>query len=183
MAQTQKTVTAAYRLLADNTSGDISPRDLRDTFESWRPRHGQMYVAAADSGDITITDSTNYFEATAMTWTLSSGQYEFDESAGNGRLTYTGAETVMVHIACTISMTCASNQQVLHFRIGKSGVTNDASEVQRKVGTGQDVGSTAAHLTTNMSNGDYLSLWCRNATSTANVTIECANIQLMSMPM
>ena len=184
MAQTQNTVSGVWTLLADNTTGAISPRDLRDALETWRPRHGQIYVAAADAGDITIDDSTNYFEATAMTWTLSSGAHEFDESDGNGRLTYTGAQDIMCHIACTISMTTGgSNNQVLHFRLGKNGTTDAASEVQRKVGTGTDVGSTAMHLIASLSTGDHISLFAKNATSTGNVTIECANIQLMSMPM
>lgn len=183
MAQTQNTVSGVWTLLADNTTGAISPRDLRDALETWRPRHGQIYVAAADSGDITISNSNDYFEATAMTWTLSSGAHEFDESDGNGRLTYTGAQDIMCHIACTISVTSTGSNQVIHWRIGVSGTTNAASEVQRKIGTGADVGSTALHLIASLSTGDHVSLFARNATSATNVTLECANIQIMSMPM
>jgi hypothetical protein len=181
MADTQRTVSAILALLADNAAGDISPQDIRDAFVSWRMGHGQIYVAAADSGDITISDSVSYFEATAMTWTLSSGAHLWDESDGNGRLTYTGTVAMTCHIACTISYTCASSSQVLHWRIGKNGTTDEAGEVQDKIGTGTDVQSTAIHLITSVSNGDHISLFARNATSTANVTIEAANLQVVSM--
>ena len=182
MADTQRSVSAVLALLADNTAGDISAQDLRDAFVSWRMGMGQIYVAATDRATVTISDTTNYFEVTNPVWTLSSGGVWVDESGGNGRLTYTGTADVMCHIACTISFTAASNNQVMHWRIGKNGTTDAASEVQRKVSTGADVGSTALHLVTSMTTGQYLSLWVRNATTASNVTLECANLQLVTMP-
>lgn len=182
MAETQRTTAAVYSLLADNTSGDISPQDQRDGFATWRMGHGQMYVAAADAAAITVSDTSSYFEATNPAWTLSGGLHLFDESGGNGRLTYTGTAEVTCHIALSLSMTSASSNQVLHFRIGKSGTTDAASEIQRKVGTGTDVGALAMHLITNMTNGQYLSLWVRNATGANNITVETANLQAVTMP-
>ena len=182
MADTQRDVATILSLLADNTSGAISPQDLRDAFVTWRMAHGQIYVAAADAAAVTISDTTSYFEATTPVWTASSGLHWFDESAGNGRLTYTGAGDVVVHIACSVSFTTASSNQVIHARIGKNGTTDEASEMQRKVGTGSDVGAAALHLVTTMSTGDYLSLFFKNATSASNLTVEVANIQAMSMP-
>jgi hypothetical protein len=182
MADTQRDVATIMSLLADNTAGAISPQDIRDAFFTWRMGHGQLYVAAADAAAVTISDTTNYFEATNPVWTASSGLHWYDESDGNGRLTYTGVADVVVHIAATISFTCASSNQVIHSRIGKNGTTDAASEVQLKVGTGTDVVSTAMHLVTTMSTGDHLSVWFRNATSSANVTVEVANLQVVTMP-
>lgn len=183
MADTQRTVSEIQTLLADNATGDISAQDLRDALETWRPRHGQMYVASGDGAATAISDTTNYVECVDQTWTLDSmGSYEFDESAGNGRLTYIGTADIMLHCAATISFTSASNNQVLSWRIGVSGTTMSASEVQVKVGTGSDVQSTAMHYVGQMSAGDYLSLFVRNTSSTASVTLAVANLQLMSMP-
>jgi hypothetical protein len=182
MADTQRSVSAILALLTDNSNGQISEQDIRDAFVSWRNGHGQIYVAAGDAAAITISDTSSYFEATNPTWTLSSGAHFFDESGGDGRLTYTGIVPLVMHVACTISMTSGSNNQVTHWRIGKTGTTDEASEVQRKIGTGADVGSTALHLVTTLSTGDYLSLWVRNATGSNNVTLEVANIQAMTMP-
>lgn len=182
MADTQRSVATILGLLADNVAGDISPQDLRDAFVSWRPGHGQLYVAAADAAAETIAGTVNYYEVTTPVWTLSAGAHLFDESTGNGQLTYTGAVDVVAHIACSISMTCGSNNQVTHWRLGVNGTSNAASEVQRKIGTGADVGSTALHLITTLSAGDYISLFVRNATGANNVTLEVANLEVVTMP-
>lgn len=183
MADTQRSVSDILALLADNTSGNISPQDIRDAFATWRMGMGQIYIPSGSGAAITISDTTNYFEATTPTWSLSSGGFWFNESGGNGRLTYTGTADVMVHAAATISFTTASNLQVVHWRLGKNATPDPAAEAQRKVGTGTDVGSTAIHLVTSMSTGDYLSLWVRNATTATNATLVVANLQAVTMPM
>lgn len=182
MPDIQQTVAAITTLFADNTTRAISPQDLRDGFLSWRNAHGQLFVAAADAAAVTISDTSSYFEVSNPVWTESSGLHLFNESGGSGRLTYIGIVPTVVHVACSISMTSGSNNQVTHWRIGLTGATDPASEVQRKIGTGTDVGSTALHLVTTMSNNDYLSLFVRNATGSNNVTVEVANIQVMTMP-
>lgn len=183
MADTQRSVSDITTLLADNTTGAISAQDLRDALETWRPRHGQIYVAAADAAAITIGNTTDYVEATAPAWTLDAGdQYEFSELDGNGRLTYTGTADIMVHCAATISFTTGSNNQVLFWRIGVNGTTKPASEVQNKLAIGADVQSTAMHWVGMMSTGDHLSIWVRNTTAANNVTLTVANLQLVSMP-
>jgi hypothetical protein len=182
MADTQRSVSDILTLLADNTNQAISPQDMRDSFVTWRMGHGQLYVAAADAAAITIADTTNYVEATAPAWTASAGLHWFDESDGNGRLTYTGVADVVVHIAATVSFTVSGTNDVIHWRIGKNGTTDVASEVQVKIGTGSDVQSTAMHLVTTLSTGDHLSLFTRNATAVENVTLEVANLQAVTMP-
>lgn len=184
MAQTQRTSSEIYTLLANNTTGAISPTDVRDAFATWRAGHGQIYVPAAAAAAISFSDSTSYVEVTGPAFTLSSGAHLFDESAGNGQLTYTGAAAVTVHVAASISMTASNNNQITHWRIGVNGTADAASEIQRKIGTAADVGSTALHLITSLTNGDYLSLFVRNASWTASetVTLEVGNLQAVTMP-
>lgn len=183
MAQTQRSISDIWTLLADNATQDISAQDIRDAFETYRMRHGQLYVAAGAGSALSLPDTGTYYEETVSTWTNDTGAaYEFDESAGNGRLTYTGTQPIMVHIAASISFTLGGSNAVIHCRIGKSGTTIAPSEIQRKVGSGSDVGSTALHLVTSMTNGQYLSLWFRNETDTSALTLACANLQVVSMP-
>lgn len=144
---------------------------------------GQIYVESGSGAAIVISDTTNYFEAVTPVWALSPDAVWFDESAGNGRLTYTGDADVMVHVAATISFTTANNNQLTRWRIGKNTTADPAAEAQRQVGTGADVGSTALHYVTSMSTGDYLSLWVRNSTSATNVSLVVANLQAVTMPM
>lgn len=181
MADTQRTFSEIIALLADNTTGNISAQDVRDAFTTVRMGHGQIYVPATDAATVTIGNTTDYFEATNPAWTLSTGAHWFDESAGNGRLTYTGTADVWVHIACSLSFSGAPND-TLHWRIGKNGTADPASELQRKVSTGGDVGSTAMHLITSLSTGDYLSIFCRNETAAVSPTLEACNLQAVSMP-
>jgi hypothetical protein len=183
MAETQRTIADIYTLLSNNVTGAISPTDLRDSFETWRMSHGQIYIPATNATATTISDTTSYFEVTAPAWSLTTGaaSHNFDESAGNGRLTYTGTEPVTVHVAFSYSMTTASNNQVTHFRVGVDGTTDVASEVQRKVGTGTDVGAGACHLISTLTTGQYLSVFVRNSTSASNVTVVCCNLQAVGM--
>ena len=102
-------------------------------------------------------------------------------SGGNGRLTYIGASPVYVHCALSVSMTCAGSNKLLHLRMGVNGTTDPASEAQNKISSGGDVQSTALHLVTRLTTGDYISAFVRNSTSAHDVTVECANIQIMSM--
>jgi hypothetical protein len=182
MTQTQRSTAEIYALLADNITEDISPQDHRDSLATWRMGHGQIYVPAADSAPIVIINNTDYYETIDPAWTLSADAHNFDESGGNGRLTYTGVADVVLHIACSVSMTSGDNQQVTHWRLGKNATPDEASEVQRKIAGGSDVGSTALHLVQSMSTGDYVSLWVRNATAANNVTLEVANLQAVTMP-
>jgi hypothetical protein len=182
MAQTQRTVSEIYALGADNIGKAISPQDLRDALATWRPGHGQIYVAAADRAAINIVGVGAYVEVTAPAWTLSADGHLFDESDGNGRLTYIGVADVMVHIVCTVSVTCGADNQVTHWRLGKNATTDAASEIKRKIGTGADVGALAVITVQPMSTGDYVSLWCRNSTAINDITVEVATLQAMTMP-
>lgn len=184
MVETQKTVSEIYTLLADNATGAISPRDLRDSFASWRPGHGQLYVAAADSGAVSFTDATTYVEVVAPTWTLSSGAYLFDQSDGNGRLTYTGVANAVAIVNVAVSMTSNASNEVTDWRLGKNGTSDVASEIDRKIGTGSDIGAMATQLITTVEQGDHLSLFVRNEDWTANetITINVANMIAWTIP-
>lgn len=181
MADTQITKTAALALLANNTAGAISPADLRSAMVSWQPGSGQMYVAAADAAAITIGGTTLYYECTAPAWTLSAGAYLFSEADGNGRLTYTGVETVRVLVSCMFSMTVDGLNDVLHWRLGVNGSSDASSEIQRKVGTGADVGAAGVQLLTQVAPGDHISLFVRNESAADDVTLETATLTAVTM--
>jgi hypothetical protein len=183
MADTQRSLAALMALLANNTTGDISPQDVRDLVETVRMKSGSLYVPEAAAAAIVIPDTINYVEMSAPAWTLNAGADGFDETAGNGRLTYKGVADAMLHVACTISLTAASNNQVFHVMLAKNGTPDVSSEVIFKIGTGADAASTALHLVVQVALGDYLSVFIRNTTSASNARLECANLQAVSMPM
>jgi hypothetical protein len=183
MADTQRSLAALMALLANNTTGDISPQDVRDLVETLRMRSGALYVPVAAVAAIVIPDTINYVEMSAPAWTLNAGADGFDETGGNGRLTYKGAADAMVHLTCTVSLTAAANSQVFHVVLAKNGTPDVSTEVIVKLGIGADVVTAALHLIAHVSTGDYLSVFIRNETSGTNARLECATLQAVSMPM
>ena len=182
MTQTQRSVAEVYAILPDNVTEDISPQDLRDALETWLPGHGSIYVPAAAAAAITIPNTADYVECTAPAWSLHAGGHLFDESDGNGRLTYTGVANVIAHISASVSMTSGSNGQVTHWRLGINGTPDASSESQRKIGTGTDVGALAIHEVAELATGDHISLFVRNATAANDVTVEVAQIAAITIP-
>lgn len=180
MADTMRSLATLATLLADNSTGDISPQDLRDgLLATVQPGHGEIYVSSPVA--TTFGDTS--------TWVQVAGSYAISSPATNwamtqnGRLYYTGAADRVLHIAMSISMTADNNNQVTNFGVGKDGTILTPSIIQRKIGTGADVGSTAAHAFTTISNGSYIAAMCRNTTSTASVTATTLNLFVMDMAM
>ncbi len=145
--------------------------------------YGSIYIAAADAAAEAIGGTADYYELATAAWTIGDEIHNMDESAGNGRLTYTGTPMVLAHVSCMFSCTAASNNQFTHWRLGKNGNTIASSEIQRKIANGADVGAGGVGDLIRMNTGDYLSLWVRNATSAANITPEVASLVATLRPL
>lgn len=181
MADTQLSMAAALAGLANNTSGDISPQDVRNLGVTLHAGVGQIYVPASAAASVTIAGTVNYVEVTEPVWSLSSGAYLFDESDGNGRLTYTGEGPVTAIVTCSISFR-GNAGHIIHLRIGKNAATLESAEAIRKLGNTGDVGSTGLSTTLSLVTGDYISLWVRNESSATNVTMDALNLQAVTSP-
>ncbi len=177
MAETQRTITAMQTILANNTSGAISPTDVRDLMETLRHGHGEISVTSSAA---TTPDDTDAYKTMAGTYALSADVHNWDMNT-NGQLRYTGAAQRTCHVAMSVSFLSASNNQVVHFRIGKNGTSIAQSETVRKLSTGADIGSTALHAFTTVVTNDYLTLMVRNESSTATVTASFLNMFAMDM--
>jgi hypothetical protein len=179
MADTQRSISALLALLPDNTSGDISPQDVRDIVETLRAGHGEIYVSS--SAATSFADTTTWVEA-AGTYTLSGNAHNWDENT-NARLRYIGTADRVVHIAGSVSMTSSANNQVVEIGIGKNGTILTPSIQRRKIGTGTDVGALALHGFIDVTLNDYLSIMVRDTSWTAaeTVTLDLANLFAMSM--
>jgi len=177
MVQTQRSVTALYAVLPDNTAGDISPEDVRDIVETLRNGHGELSTDTPAETSIAVAGT--YVKA-AGTTTLSPFNHNWTMPQDN-RLTYGGTADRVVHLALSVSFTSAGNNKNIRMRIAKNGVTVASSEVQRFVATGADVGSTALHHFDNVTPTDFFELWVTNMTDTVNLTVEQFNMFIMDM--
>lgn len=98
MADTQRTLSAALALLADNATGDISPQDLRDTVVSIFANHALIGVAGgstAQTGISAIPAKVTGFATDG----LSSGC--ITAAAASDKLTVTVAGTYLLVWSCS----------------------------------------------------------------------------------
>ncbi len=131
---------------------------------------GQLNIKVADAAAQTISDTSSYHEITTPAWTLSTSlSVDFDESDGNGRLTYTGSETLTFKVTVNIYALAAAAAQTTHWRIGVNGTTESGSEVSQEIGTTLEQITTIAHEVS-LATGDHVSLFVRNATAVQDVT-------------
>lgn len=180
MADTKRTSTDLITNLFQDgqAAGSITPGDLRDFIVSVQPPFGHAYISA--SAATTISVAGTYYKA-AGTTTLSATVEEVSDGSVNNRLVYTGTPDRHFHIVATVSMTAASNNQIIGLKLAKNGTVLDESVTRRAVSTGADVGSTAIHADAMMSTNDYIELFVTNETSTASVTVTNMYLFMMGM--
>lgn len=171
MADTERTIAAMQALLPSQTSGQISPQDVRDMLVTLAIKYGEIYISTASA--TTVSNTTDYFDV-AGTYTLGEAK-QFDMNT-NGQLRYTGTPTVEVLIFGNLSMTIAGNNDVIHLEARKNGTDIAGSDAMRKVGTGTDVGAMSIVGITSMATNDYLTLAVRNETAADNITGEEGHI-------
>lgn len=168
-------------LIADNTSRAISPQDLRDFMETFRPGHAEIYVSTP--APTSFAEQSTWYEGTDGTYTLSANAMNWAETQ-NGRLYYTGTADRVVHIAMSFSVTASGNNKIFRLGIGKGGTVLAASPVRRLIATGADVGTGAAHGFVTISNGEYIVPMVRNdSDTTTTLTLQTCNLFVMDMPL
>lgn len=164
---TQRSYAELIALYADNTTGDISPQDLRDFVDSVRAPHASLSISASAETTINVIDQ---YEKVAGT-TVAGAHSHLMTANTAGRITYNGTSDRHFHMVASIAMTSAANNQTIAFRLAKNGTTLADTMIERRVGTGTDIGALAIHGDTVLSTNDYIELYVTNETSTANVTI------------
>lgn len=149
-------------------------------WSSMDPLEGSGAIYLTSSAATTISDTATFFKAAGTTAqnNTESSLANFDDGGGvSNRLRYTGTPTVKALIVCNVSASAASNNQTLDFRIYKydasagSGATLVHTDVERKTGTGGDVGSVSIAGDCMLDTNDYLEIWVKNSTSTSSVTL------------
>ena len=157
MPDTARTKAQLAALLADNTTGDISPQDVRDFLETMHPSLGGCYVSTPVA--TTVTTAGTYYLGAGIT--TSTALHRFLHNTA-GRLTYTGTPTIHAHIAASISFVTSGTSDRIGVGIAINGAVQTGSINRQLVGTGADVASTALHWDVMMSTNDYIEMWVTN---------------------
>lgn len=167
MAQTQRSLAELIALLPNNTSGLISPEDVRDMLVSLAPIHGSY--SRLVTAPTTVSVAGDYVKAAGTTTPGTLHDLTMDQ---DNRLTFVGASPRHFHVLASISMTCDGINKVLGLKLAKNGVPLDFSVVRRSVGTGLDVGALSLQGDMTLVENDYVEVWLTNETSATDVTIE-----------
>ena len=178
MADTERTITACLTLLADNTTGDISAQDVRDTVVSLVSHKAEIYVATPAATTVSAV-STWYKMAGATSSGVISGHYTHPS---DGRVTHTGTVTRTNLIQAVVSFTCASANQDVWISVYKSGTIVDSSIQKHKVGASGDISSTYIQCLVSLAENDYVEVYVLNDTSAANVTAVAMNLIAIEAP-
>lgn len=170
MADTKRTKTDLLALLADNTSGDVSPQDLRDVVESWDLSRGGYYWSAFGTTTLTLQGTqgpggTNYYKLGGTTATTPAGAVRFTHTNPN-RLTYTGTPDIRFNLRASFSFKMSA-AAVLGFQVYKNG----AAEVHsyQQIDAEFSLSALATHVSIladgTLSTNDFLEVWanCQSA--------------------
>jgi hypothetical protein len=152
---------------------------------------GEISYFSATGTNIGISSAsdgyTNMVVCRPTTTLLSRG--EFDDGGGSptptnyGRLRYTGKDTKIFHIACTISGTLAGGtNKTLVFGISQNGVIKTSSKVLNRFSNSNDIQSTSLHVMLTMATNDYLEFYVGNTSSSDDFSFRTFNLVAIGMP-
>jgi hypothetical protein len=169
MVDTARSLTEIQTLLADNTSGAISPQDVRDMLLSVVHARGEIAITSSAETSILLVDT---WYPVAGTWTLTtatSGE-GFDMST-NGQLRYTGTPDRIVFVNATVSFESAVAAKTFEFALAVDGTVIDES-IASHYGSGPAVPlGFAAQALLSLSTNQYMTLMVRNRTDDTNLTV------------
>lgn len=168
MTQTPKVLSALLAQLPDNTTGDISPEDIRDVVVSLFPSRGQLDLTA--SAQTTFAASDTYYKlagTTALDTAL--GQDGFSQ-ASNNELRATKAVNQVLLVTANVELVCAANNKTFGICFAKNGVALPAAHVSAILtDSNEGYGFSLTSLIPTAAN-DTISVFVRNETDTTAVT-------------
>jgi hypothetical protein len=151
-------------------AGSITANTIRDLIVSLK--QSNCSVALTTPAATTIAVAGTYAKAAGVTAFSADTTDLTDDGSTDNRFKYVGTPNRHFEIAITLSMTCASSNQILGFKIAKNGVVIDESVTRRKQGTSSDLGAISLIAHVDLVTNDYIEVWCTNETSTGAVTVE-----------
>jgi hypothetical protein len=153
MADTKRSLTALQALLADNTSGDISPQDVRDF----------LVTALGTAGAITWLDNS-----TAQSLTVAGGVTKIINAAAdilsggvtadftNSKLTCPIAGVYIILFAFSASSSVAN--VLTSTSVFVNGVEQEHSTIERLISSGGDIGAFAGFAFTSVGAGEDIDI-------------------------
>ena len=168
MAETPKVLSALLAQLPDNTTGLISPEDIRDVVVSLFPSRGQLDLTATAATTFALTDTWYKLAGTtALDATL--GQDGFSQVANN-ELRATKAVNQVLLVTANVELLCGSNNKTFGLTFAKNGTAITGIHVSALLAnSNKGYGFSITALLPTVAN-DTISVYVRNETDTTSVT-------------
>ena len=168
MAETPKVLAALLAQLPDNTTGLISPEDIRDVVVSLFPSRGQLDLTASAQTTFAVTN-TWYKLAGTTALDLTLGQDGFSQ-ASNNELRATKAVNQVLLATANVELTCGSNNKTFGLTFAKNGTPITDIHVSAILSnSNKEYGFSLTCLIPTVAN-DTISVYVRNETDTTAVT-------------
>lgn len=180
MTQTPKILSALLAQLPDNTTGDISPEDIRDAVVSLYPSRGQFELASGgsvattfgSSGSYTLVKGTTALDTTVCTTCVS--------MPSNGVLKLLKNVDQVALVNATLEVLPAANNKRYTFTFAKNGTPVAALAYTQFFGnlSGNPAGLFLSGLLA-MGYNDELSVVVKNDTDTTSITAQVLSVSLV----
>ena len=155
MAQATKTRAQLITDYGDNTTGAISPEDLRNGLVSWMGCYAHLYTKTGSTAQATI--DTTFAKITG--WATAGVADDAVPSAANDRITATSAGDYLVAASLAFSGT-SSETFTFNIHVDQS---EGVIQTIRKIGTAGDVGTTVCFGILTLTAGQQLEVYCKSA--------------------
>ncbi len=185
MADTKRTKAALATLFADNTSGDISPADLRDYLESLDVSRAALYwtgfatTTLASQGTL-VAGGTNRVKVLGATTSKTANRFSHD----NNKLTYTGAPTIKADIFGVFSFEIDLANQSVILELYLNGAYLIGSYTPSRVAIVDQPWQMTIMGETNLATNDFVELYIANGTSAGKIiTPHAGYLNIQEIPL
>lgn len=168
MAETQRTLAALIALFADNTTGDISPQDLRDFLVSSQGGYGSIYVNGGSTAQTGITGTPAKMTGFATNG-ISSGT---TPDHGNDLVTVDVSGDYLINASVSF---VGSSSDVFQVEI-YNNTTGTGYAFNRFISAGGDTGAAACSALITCAANDEVSLYISSSTGGTSFTPQEASL-------
>lgn len=159
------------------------------TFGTQRTKINENFTELYDDADLTSSYASLYLNAQedlvitpgtpeSVTNISVTGSHNFTYTAGS--LRYDGSAGIIVKVDGAVSMKSSINNVLTVVSFGKNGTSDPTTEIERKIGTGADVGAIPLAGTFTLTNGDYLDFFV-DVDLASTITVTKANFTIHTL--
>lgn len=177
MSETPRSLTELLTALADNTTAQITPEDIRDAVVSLYPSRGQIQLASGGSVTTTFVSSGTYVQVAGTTELDTDVCTTCVSMPANGVIEWEKAADQVLLANATLEVLPGGNNKRYTFTFAKNGIAIPGLAFTAFFGnlSGNPAGIFLSGLVP-ISQGDELSVVVKNDTDTTAITAQVLTI-------